>query len=87
MGNHQIIYYCIDSMLLSYAAGGYVVSSIILYVFPRLLHKTRHVSFPARFMAHRGGAGEWPENTLLAFKEAHKAGVEVFELDVQVSHN
>lgn len=36
-------------------------------------------------MAHRGGAGEWPENTLVAFRGAHSVGVEVFELDVQMT--
>ena len=33
-------------------------------------------------MAHRGGAGLWPENTMFAFKRAHDLGVDVIELDV-----
>jgi glycerophosphoryl diester phosphodiesterase len=33
-------------------------------------------------MAHRGGAGLWPENTLLAFERARDLGVDVIELDV-----
>src|SRR5215212_4556790 len=34
-------------------------------------------------MAHRGGAGLWPENTLLAFERARDLGVDVIETDVQ----
>jgi len=33
-------------------------------------------------MAHRGGAGVWPENTLCAFRQAYELGVDVLELDV-----
>lgn len=33
-------------------------------------------------MAHRGGAGLWPENTLLAFERARDLGVDVIEIDV-----
>lgn len=34
-------------------------------------------------IAHRGGAGEWPQETLFAFERALKAGVDVIELDVR----
>lgn len=34
-------------------------------------------------IAHRGGAGLWPENTLYAFERAAKLGVDVIELDVR----
>ncbi len=33
-------------------------------------------------MAHRGGAGLWPENTMLAFERARDLGVDVIEMDV-----
>ncbi|HWS99773.1 MAG TPA: glycerophosphodiester phosphodiesterase [Pyrinomonadaceae bacterium] len=33
-------------------------------------------------MAHRGGAGLWPENTMLAFERARDLGVDVIETDV-----
>jgi glycerophosphoryl diester phosphodiesterase len=36
-------------------------------------------------IAHRGGAKNWPENTLFAFRRAAKAGVDAIELDVQVT--
>ena len=36
-------------------------------------------------IAHRGGAGLWPENTMRAFEEAHAAGVDVIETDVRAT--
>lgn len=33
-------------------------------------------------VAHRGGMGRWPENTLHAFAEADRAGATCFELDI-----
>jgi glycerophosphoryl diester phosphodiesterase len=38
-------------------------------------------------IAHRGGAGLWPENTLLAFTEAAKAGFDGAELDVHLTRD
>jgi len=38
-------------------------------------------------IAHRGGKTNWPENTIYAFEEAQKAGVDAIELDVQVTHD
>lgn len=34
-------------------------------------------------IAHRGGAGLWPENTLYAFEKANNLGVDVVEIDVR----
>lgn len=36
-------------------------------------------------IAHRGGAGLWPENTVYAFERALAAGVDVLEMDVRVT--
>lgn len=36
-------------------------------------------------IAHRGGAGLWPENTLYAFEHAAALGVDVIETDVRVT--
>jgi glycerophosphoryl diester phosphodiesterase len=36
-------------------------------------------------IAHRGGAGQWPENTLYAFERAAAAGVDVIETDVRAT--
>ncbi|HEX5706980.1 MAG TPA: glycerophosphodiester phosphodiesterase [Pyrinomonadaceae bacterium] len=38
-------------------------------------------------IAHRGGAGLWPENTLYAFERAAGMGVEVIELDVRLTRD
>jgi glycerophosphoryl diester phosphodiesterase len=37
---------------------------------------------PTRYVAHRGGAALWPENSLLAFKNAIAAGARLLEMDV-----
>jgi glycerophosphoryl diester phosphodiesterase len=36
-------------------------------------------------IAHRGGAGRWPENTLYAFERAAALGADVIETDVRVT--
>jgi glycerophosphoryl diester phosphodiesterase len=36
-------------------------------------------------IAHRGGRGLWPENTLVAFENAEKLGVDVLEMDLRVT--
>jgi glycerophosphoryl diester phosphodiesterase len=36
-------------------------------------------------LAHQGGDGMWPSNTMLAFRGAHALGVDVLELDVHLS--
>lgn len=38
-------------------------------------------------IAHRGGAGLWPENTLFAFASAARAGFDGAELDVQLTRD
>lgn len=38
-------------------------------------------------IAHRGGAGLWPENTLFAYRQAVAAGFDGAELDVQLSRD
>lgn len=38
-------------------------------------------------IAHRGGAGLWPENTLHAFVQAKATGVDGFELDVHITRD
>ena len=39
----------------------------------------------ARFVAHRGGAARWPENSLTAFRGAIAAGAKLVELDVHLT--
>ncbi|WP_286786236.1 MULTISPECIES: glycerophosphodiester phosphodiesterase [Pseudomonas] len=38
-------------------------------------------------IAHRGGMGLWPENTLFAFERADALGVDMLELDVRASRD
>ncbi|HEV2912719.1 MAG TPA: glycerophosphodiester phosphodiesterase [Pyrinomonadaceae bacterium] len=45
----------------------------------------RHESRRPLIIAHRGGAGLWPENTLYAFTRARDLGVDVLEMDAQVT--
>ena len=37
---------------------------------------------PTRYVAHRGGAALWPENSMLAFRNAIAAGAQLLEMDV-----
>ena len=39
----------------------------------------------SKVFAHRGFSGQYPENTLLAFRKAIKAGCDGIELDVHLS--
>lgn len=45
------------------------------------------VRHPTIIAAHRGGAGLWPENSLLAFKNALQLGVVQIETDVHLSRD
>lgn len=38
-------------------------------------------------VAHRGYKARFPENTMLAFKEAIRAGADAIETDVRLSHD
>lgn len=40
---------------------------------------------PTRYVAHRGGAALWPENSLTAFRNAIAMGARVLELDVHLT--
>jgi glycerophosphoryl diester phosphodiesterase len=64
----------------------------VLYVYFATLHPHERVadhvyfSSPAPWaIAHRGGRGLWPENTLLAFEKADALGVDVLEMDLRVT--
>lgn len=39
----------------------------------------------SKIFAHRGYSGNYPENTMLAFKKAIECGVDGIELDVQLT--
>jgi glycerophosphoryl diester phosphodiesterase len=66
--------------------------------FYAVLSRTRGVAVPEHkyfqrdagrplAIAHRGGAGLWPENTLYAFERASALGVDVIETDVHATRD
>jgi glycerophosphoryl diester phosphodiesterase len=62
------------------AAGGYMALRLLTRPLP--LH-TFLKQDGLIAMAHRGGGGLWPQNTLYAFSRAAGLGVDVLELDIQ----
>lgn len=72
-------------MLLYTLIGGYVLTSMILFKYPTLLHKKKKVKFLCQHISHRGGAGESYENTMSAFKRAIAIGTQMLELDCHLT--
>ncbi|XP_035721196.1 lysophospholipase D GDPD1-like isoform X3 [Vespa mandarinia] len=72
-------------MLLYTLIGGYVLTSMILFKYPRLLHKKKKIKFNCHHISHRGGAGENYENTMSAFRRAVAIGTEMLELDCHLT--
>jgi glycerophosphoryl diester phosphodiesterase len=67
----------------------FVAVLIVVYVILALLARPAadyaffvHAGQPPLVMAHRGGKGLWPENTVYAFERAQALGVDVLEMDV-----
>ncbi|GIY37110.1 lysophospholipase D GDPD1 [Caerostris darwini] len=65
--------------------GGYIASSLILFKFPNLIHKKKKLQFVCQHISHRGGAGEYIENTLSAFENAVKQGTDMLEIDLHLT--
>ncbi|XP_017880608.1 lysophospholipase D GDPD1-like isoform X2 [Ceratina calcarata] len=72
-------------MLLYTLVGGYMLTSMILFKYPTLLHKKKQVKFMCQHISHRGGAGEGYENTMCAFKRAVAVGTQMLELDCHLT--
>ncbi|KAK2579554.1 hypothetical protein KPH14_010853 [Odynerus spinipes] len=72
-------------MLLYTIIGGYVLTSMILFKYPTLLHKKKKIKFTCHHISHRGGAGENYENTMSAFRRAVAIGTEMLELDCHLT--
>ncbi|XP_035241488.1 lysophospholipase D GDPD1 [Anguilla anguilla] len=64
---------------------GYVLTSVLLFKCPSLLHRKKRETFRGRHISHRGGAGENLENTMAAFKHAVHLGTDMLELDCHLT--
>lgn len=60
---------------------GYLASSEGKVADPHMYFK--NLQSAPLVIAHRGGGGLWPENTLYSFKQAQQLGVDVIEMDVR----
>ena len=62
----------------------YVTSAILLFIVPTSVHHNHANKLPSlRLAAHRGGAGEFIENTMAAFDHCVQIGFDMLEIDVQ----
>ena len=68
--------------------GGYLLTSLLCFKYPHLLHRNPKRNFKkCRNIAHRGGAGENLENTMMAFRHAVDVGSEMLEIDVHLTND
>ena len=65
----------------------YVATSVYFLMNPLAKHKAIPKMRQIPLIAHRGGAGEGYENTILAFKRAVEVGAGMLELDVHLSRD
>nr|VZI25997.1 unnamed protein product [Spirometra erinaceieuropaei] len=63
----------------------YMILSLVLLRSPQLLHKRRTPAFEAAMICHRGGSGEFLENTMDAFSGCVELGCDLIELDCQLT--
>nr|XP_022341152.1 glycerophosphodiester phosphodiesterase domain-containing protein 1-like [Crassostrea virginica] len=75
----------IVAMVLGSVFVGYVVTSLILFRFPTILHKKKRLCFRPAHISHRGGAGENIENTMTAFRHAMSVGTDMLEIDCHLT--
>jgi len=72
-------------IVLGMASTSYMATSIYLLRNPMARHKGSPRMRQIALIAHRGGAGEGYENTILAFKKAVDIGTGMLELDVHLT--
>ncbi|XP_013787223.2 glycerophosphodiester phosphodiesterase domain-containing protein 1-like [Limulus polyphemus] len=65
--------------------GGYILSSLLLFKYPTLIHRRKELKFHCCHISHRGGAAENLENTLSAFENAVNQRTDMLEIDVQLT--
>ncbi len=70
-----------------YIAIIFALAVLVIIIRMRMVEPISEKPFPKAkrpmVMAHRGGMGLWPENTLYAFEHAARIGVDVMEIDVR----
>nr|CDS28042.1 glycerophosphodiester phosphodiesterase [Hymenolepis microstoma] len=71
--------------ILVLALGIYCGLSFILLRWPTLLHKKKASKIQATVVCHRGGSGEFIENTIHAFTSAVEMGADMLEIDCQLT--
>lgn len=65
---------------------GYCVASIVLFKFPKLIHRKKVLKLRGcQHISHRGGAGENLENTMAAYEHAVSVGTDMLEIDLQLT--
>ncbi|VUZ39230.1 unnamed protein product [Hymenolepis diminuta] len=67
------------------AVGVYCALSFILLRYPTLLHKKKTTEIQVTVVCHRGGSGEFVENTIHAFTSAVELGADMLEIDCQLT--
>ncbi|XP_064461199.1 lysophospholipase D GDPD1-like [Ornithodoros turicata] len=72
-------------MIVFTVIGGYILTSVILFKYPHLLHRRKQLKFSCRHISHRGGAAESLENTIATFQRAVDMGTDLLEMDVQLT--
>ena len=77
--------------LLRLAAAGVVILVAVLAYAAAVTRPMPEHSFTKAeehlVIAHRGGAGQWPENTLFAFQNAIESGADALEFDVHATRD
>jgi glycerophosphoryl diester phosphodiesterase len=68
--------------------GRALLSISVEFQMPNSQRGRNHIFFQSgkthpEVIAHRGGAGEWPAETIYAFEQAVKMGVDVLEMDIR----
>jgi glycerophosphoryl diester phosphodiesterase len=71
----------IGAVLLASLVAAHLVLAALVKPVPQ--HPFWATATAPRVIAHRGGRGLWPENTLYAFRKAAELGVDVLEMDIR----
>ena len=73
--------------MVAVVGSSYVATSLYLLLNPLARYKASPRMKQVPLIAHRGGAGEGYENTILAFRRAVESGAGMLELDVHLTRD